>query len=42
VVDLILNHWIIAFYKPGENRRPLEHIDVIVGTDHGKEKVKNK
>jgi hypothetical protein len=39
MIDIIVNHWSIAFNKPREYRREMEHVVVIMGTGHAKEKV---
>jgi hypothetical protein len=39
LIDLIVNHSSIAYNKPREYWREMEHADVIVGTGHAKEKV---
>jgi hypothetical protein len=40
-IDLIVNHWIIAFYKSGEHWSALENVHVNVGTCHAEERVPN-
>jgi hypothetical protein len=37
-INLIVNHYTIALYKPTKDRRSLEHVDVIMGTGHAKKR----